>query len=91
MNLSFLITAIKPFLNKMGDGLYKLDDEMKSTDLCVLITKGKDKNGKTHTFMSYIERPKNLNELYIKDKDGKNCIMGIDGLSKLFDEAETED
>jgi hypothetical protein len=90
MNLSFLISAIKPFLNKMGEGLYKLDADLGSKDLCVLITKSKDQQGKTHTFMSYIERPTNLRELYIKDKDGKNCIMGIEGLSKLFDQAEDD-
>ncbi len=91
MNLSFLIGAIKPFLNKIGDNLFKMDEDFGSKDLCILITKNKDKLGKTHTFMAYIERPENLTQLYIKGKDGKPVIMGIEGLGKLFDEGEVDE
>ncbi len=84
MDLSFLVTAVKPYLSKIGEGLFSMDKEYGSKDVCILITKKMDEHGKVHTFMSHIERPTNLSDLYVKDKEGKKMVKDIDGLVNLL-------
>ncbi len=82
--LGFLIGAIKPYLNKLGDAMYSMDKEYNAEDVCIIITKRKNEKGETRTFMGYINRPADLGKLYLKDKDGKPTLFGIEGLGKLM-------
>ena len=81
--LGFLMNAIKPYLNKLGDAMYSMDKEYNANDLCIIITKRKNEKGETRTFMGYIDRPEGGIK-YLKDKDGKPTLFGIEGLGKLM-------
>lgn len=84
LGLGFIVKAVKPYLNKIGEAMFENDKNLNSKDMCILITKRKAQDGKVHTFMSYVERPENLNDLYIRDNEGKPITMGIDGIITLI-------
>ncbi len=89
--LGFLMNAIKPYLNKLGNAMYDLDKSYEAKDVCIVITKRKNDKGETRTFMGFIERPEDLGKMYLKDKDGKPALMGIEGLGKLIGSDNEDD